>query len=131
MASEAANTVDPTLTRHGGLSYLEIPAIDVRRSAEFYAAVLGWRVEHIEEGRAKFSDPGGHLIGRWIAGRKAARSQRLSPYFYVNRIDEAMANVLTHGGEVVKGPYAEGNLRIAAVRDPAGNFIGLWQDSAR
>ena len=27
--------------------------------------------------------------------------------------------------------YAEGNLWVATVRDPAGNVIGLWQDSAR
>jgi predicted enzyme related to lactoylglutathione lyase len=122
---------DDTLARHGGLSYLQIPAIDIRHSAEFYEKVLGWRVEHREGGDIRFSDPSGHLIGRWIPGRKVARSSRLTPYFYVNRIDEAVAAVVAHGGEIVKAPYTEGNLHIATVRDPAGNFIGLWQDAAR
>jgi predicted enzyme related to lactoylglutathione lyase len=123
--------VDASLARHGGLSYLQIPAIDIRQSADFYSHVLGWRVEHSDSGDTKFSDPSGHLIGRWIPGRKVARSSRLTPYFYVNRIDDAVAGVIAHGGEIVKAPYAEGNLRIATVRDPAGNFIGLWQDAER
>ena len=32
------------------------------------------------------------------------------------------------GCEIVKAPYAEGALRVATVRDPAGNVIGIWQD---
>jgi predicted enzyme related to lactoylglutathione lyase len=36
--------VDASLARHGGLSYLEIPAIDPRQSAAFYEKVVGWNV---------------------------------------------------------------------------------------
>ena len=36
--------VSELLARHGGLSYLEIPAIDVRVSAKFYERVLHWLV---------------------------------------------------------------------------------------
>ena len=44
--SEATNGgVDPSLARHGGLSYLEIPAVDVRQSAAFYEKVLGWNLD--------------------------------------------------------------------------------------
>jgi predicted enzyme related to lactoylglutathione lyase len=53
------------------------------------------------------------------------------PYFYVDRIDDAVGRVVAHGGEVVRPPYAEGNLWVALIRDPAGNVIGLWQEGPR
>jgi predicted enzyme related to lactoylglutathione lyase len=49
------------------------------------------------------------------------------PYFYVDDIDEAVRQVAARRGEVVEGPRLEGNLRVAQVRDPAGNLLGLWQ----
>jgi uncharacterized protein len=123
--------VDATLKRHGGLSYLEIPAIDMRRSSDFYASVLGWKIEPAEEGRMKFSDPSGHLIGRWIVGRNVARASRLTPYFYVNHVDDAVGRALAHGGEIVKTPIDDYDIRVCTVRDPAGNLIGLWQALAK
>jgi hypothetical protein len=40
--------VAANLARHSGLSYLELPSVDVRRSAAFYAKVVGWNVEGLE-----------------------------------------------------------------------------------
>ena len=53
------------------------------------------------------------------------------PYFYVDCLDEALTRVIPQGGDVVEGPHPEGNLRVATVRDPAGNVIGLWQTDSR
>ncbi len=123
--------VDPSLARHGGLSYLEIPATDVRESASFYEKVLGWNIEWRGGDDARFMDATGHLIGRWLTGRTVSREPGLLPYFYVNRIDEALGQAVANGGEIVKAPYPEGELWIATVRDPAGNVIGIWQQGAR
>jgi hypothetical protein len=117
--------VDVTLARHGGLSYLEIPAVDVRQSAAFYASVVGWNVEGLD------TDATGHLIGRWITKLAVVREPGLLPYFYVDDVREAVAAAVANGGEVVKAPYSEGNLLVATVRDPAGNVIGLWQEGPR
>jgi predicted enzyme related to lactoylglutathione lyase len=124
------NAMDAQLARHGGLSYLEIPAVDAAQSALFYGQVLGWRVERREGGDHRFQDATGHLIGRWVTGREIAREPGLLAYFYVDRIDDAVGRVAAHGGEIVKAPYPEGNLWVATVRDPAGNLIGLWQERA-
>ncbi len=119
--------VDPKLARPGGLSYLEIPAVDVRQSALFYQKVLGWKVRGGDTDDPRFGDAGGHLIGRWVVGRASSRKPGWLPYFYVDRIDAAVKRVVAHGGQVVKAPYAEGNLWVATCRDPAGNLLGLWQ----
>src|ERR1044071_2842484 len=85
--------VDPRVARHGGLSYLEIPAIDARRSAEFYEKVLGWNLEWRGAGDARFADGSGHLIGRWVTGRPISREPGLLPYLYVEGIDRAIERV--------------------------------------
>jgi predicted enzyme related to lactoylglutathione lyase len=128
--TESNAGVDARLARHGGLSYLEIPAVNPQQSAIFYEQVLGWSLERREAGDLRFEDATGHLIGRWVTGRALAREPGLLAYFYVARIDEAVGSVLTHGGEIVKATYQEGNLWVATVRDPAGNVIGLWQERA-
>jgi predicted enzyme related to lactoylglutathione lyase len=119
--------VDASLARHGGLSYLEIPAVDAQKSGAFYQQVLGWKLEWRKTGDPRFEDATGHLIGRWVTGRAPSREPGLLSYFYVARIDDAVGRVVRHGGEIVQAPYPEGNLWVATVRDPAGNVIGLWQ----
>jgi predicted enzyme related to lactoylglutathione lyase len=124
-----ADAVDARLARPGALSYLEIPALDARHSAEFYERVLGWLPRDSDAGHPKFSDPDGHLIGRWVTGRAACREPGLLPFIYVKHVRKTVEAVTVHGGEVVKAPYPEGNLLVAVIRDPAGNVIGLWQDN--
>ncbi len=123
--------VDARLARHGGLSYLEIPAVDARQSAAFYEKVLGWNLRQPDTDDPRFDDATGHLIGRWVTGRGISREPGLLPYIYVDRIDDAVDRVVEHGGAVVRPPYAEGNLWVATFRDPAGNVIGLWQEGPR
>jgi uncharacterized protein len=119
--------VGASLARNGGLSYLEIPAVDARQSSAFYEKVLGWNLRGHDTDDPRFEDATGHLIGRWVTGRVISREPGLLPYIYVDHIDDVVGRVAVHGGEVVMAPYPEGNLRVARVRDPAGNVIGLWQ----
>jgi uncharacterized protein len=126
--SAESDSVDKLLARNGGLSYLEIPAVDPERSAAFYERVLGWRIDRNDPPHVKFLDQTGHLLGRWRTGRAISSKPGLLPFIYVDRIDEAVSRVMPNGGEVVKAPYPEGNLLVAAIRDPAGNMIGLWQE---
>jgi predicted enzyme related to lactoylglutathione lyase len=127
-AATSGPGVSARLARQGGLSYLEIPAVDVYRSTLFYEQVVGWVIQGSDTDDPRFSDPTGHLIGRWVTGRAISREAGLLPYVYVDPVHDAVARVARHGGEVVEAPYAEGNLWVATVRDPAGNLIGLWQE---
>jgi predicted enzyme related to lactoylglutathione lyase len=121
--------VDATLIRPGGLSYLEIPTIDAHKSAAFYHNVFGWHISTNTQGDPRFVDPAGLLIGRWIPNRAISHVPGLLPYIYVANVDQAIAQVVPSGGEVVEAPRPEGNLWVAKVRDPAGNVVGLWQAS--
>ena len=129
--SAEAGGVEAGLARHGGLSYLHIPATDVQQSAAFYERVFGWQVHRRDNGRASFSDATGHIGGAWVTDQAISREPGLLPYIYVNRIDDTLKQVVEQGGEVVNAPYPEGNLWVATFRDPAGNVIGLWQEGQR
>src|SRR5438045_9793969 len=107
------------------LTYLELPASDARRAAEFCRAVLGWKIEERGEGDFRFADEAANLIGRWIGGR--ASEPGMVPYFSVEQVADAVALAPVHGGEVVAAPRREGDVLVARLRDPAGNVNGVWQ----
>ncbi len=118
--------VERHLARNGKLSYLQIPARDPAGLGAFYAAVFGWSVsgggDHVS-----FRDATGDLIGAFPTDLEPADPPGFIPYVYVSDIDAAVEAVVLHGGEVVEFPSEDGQLRLATVRDPDGNHLGLWQ----
>jgi uncharacterized protein len=54
------------LARHGHVSYLEIPAVDIERSSTFYEAVFDWEIRRGDAEHVSFDDRSGELIGRWV-----------------------------------------------------------------
>jgi predicted enzyme related to lactoylglutathione lyase len=117
------------ITRHGKVSYMQIPAADPEALAEFYAAVFGWTIRGSSEHRS-FEDASGELIGAFVPHLPAAEPGVL-PYIYVNGLDAAVASIEARGASIVRAPYPEGDLWVATFRDPAGNVIGLWQMGGR
>ena len=115
----------------GRFSYVQIPALDVRRSAEFYGSVFGWHVRGGSEAHLSFADASGDMIGAFVTGRAPAADAGVQPFIYVHGIDAALARAIEHGGTLVREPYPEGDLWVATVRDPAGNIIGIWQQGPR
>ena len=118
--------VESRLTRPNSISFLQIPADDAERAAAFYSAVFGWNIRRNGD-HVSFDDATGYLSGAWETGRAISREPGLLPYVYVTDVDEAVARITTNGGAIVRPPYAEGSLRVATFRDPAGNVLGIWQ----
>jgi predicted enzyme related to lactoylglutathione lyase len=129
--SANASGVDARLVRPAGISYLHIPADDVRQAAAFYEHVFGWNVHGKDSDRPSFDDGTGHVSGAWMSDQAISREPGLLPYIYVEHIEEAVQRIAANGGEIVRDPYPEGKLTVATFRDPAGNVIGLWHDDAR
>ena len=123
--------VEVRLARHGGLSYLHLPAVDVHQSAAFYEQVFGWKIRERETDHPAFADGTGHVSGAWVTDQAISREPGLLPYIYVDHIDDTIKQVEALGGEIVMAPYPEGNLWVATFRDPAGNVLGLWQEGPR
>lgn len=108
---------------HGQVGYLQLPATDRWRSAEFYRAVFGW---HIEHPYPSFEAPS--LIGQWVDDRAPAPDAGPLLWINVDRIDDTLRLVSASGGEVVEPPRLDDGVRwLATVHDPAGNTVGIFQ----
>lgn len=123
------------ITTSGKLSYIQIPAIDAEVSGAFYRDVFGWELRGTPEHRS-FTDTSGELIGAFITSstddvRAISTEPGILPYVYVDGLDAAVERITSHGGEIVRGPYPEGDLWVATFRDPAGNVMGVWQMGGR
>src|SRR5437764_8546147 len=73
----------PTLG-NGKICYVELPAQDVQRSAEFYQTVFGWQVRRRGDGALAFDDGVGEVSGTWVTGRPPAGMPGLLGYVMVD-----------------------------------------------
>lgn len=130
MQTAESDGVEDRLARHGSISYLHIPALDVHQSAAFYERVFGWNVRGRDTDHPRFDDATGHISGAWVVDRAVSREPGLLPYIYVKSVPDTLEQVVAQGGKVVTAPFREGNLWVATFRDPAGNVMGLFQEGA-
>ena len=121
--------VDALVSRIAGVSYLHIPARDIAASAGFYRDVFGWQLHGPPDGPS-FSDGTGHVIGRWVTDQAVAGADGLRAYIYVPDVDDTLGAITARGGQVVSPPYPQGTLRVALFADPAGNVLGIWQETS-
>jgi uncharacterized protein len=117
----------PTRT-NGKVCYIEIPATDIQRSADFYAQVFGWELRKRGDGSTAFDDSTGDVSGTWVAGRPPSPDPGLLIYIMVDSVADAMDAVIAHGGEIVQPIGADAPEITARFTDPAGNVIGLYQE---
>lgn len=108
----------------GRLAWLDLTVPNADEVKDFYAAVVGWEPEAVSLG--DYDDYNMHFAGKPVAGICNKRDgnahvpSQWMAYFTVNDIDESLANVTKHGGEVVSDPRGSAGNRYAIVRDPGG-----------
>jgi predicted enzyme related to lactoylglutathione lyase len=121
-------TMRPTLG-HGKICYLQIPATDIARSADFYRRVFGWKIRQRGNGTA-FDDGVGEVSGEWVLDRPPATQPGLLVYIMVDSVAATVEAIIANGGEIAQ-PIGEDAPEITArFRDPAGNVIGIYQQPA-
>jgi predicted enzyme related to lactoylglutathione lyase len=119
--------MSPTLA-NGKICYIEIPAVDIRRSVEFYQKVFGWMIRRRGDGSTAFDDGVGEVSGTWVTGRTPSPEPGLLLYIMVDSVAATIDAILAHGGEIVRPVGMDAPEVTARFRDPAGNVIGLYQE---
>jgi len=130
MAASQERNAQLGLERPGAVTYLHIPAADVRQAAAFYRGVFGWSINGADSDHPGFTDSSGLLSGAWVSDHLAVGEPGLLPYVYIADVEETVARIIAHGGAIVTKPFPEGQLTVATFRDPAGNVLGLWHNTA-
>ncbi len=116
---------------NGKICYVEIPAVEVGRSAEFYARVFGWELRRRGDGATAFNDSTGEVSGTWVTGRPPSAQPGLLFYVMVDDVAATLEAVVAGGGEVVQPVGGDAPEITARFRDPGGNVIGLYQEPAK
>jgi uncharacterized protein len=118
----------PPSVPSGKISYIQIPAIDIQRSADFYETVFGWNIRRRADGDVAFDDTAGGVSGTWVTGRAPSSEPGIVLYVMVESVQETLDRIVEAGGEVVTPftPQGEGEA-FATFRDPAGNVLGIGQ----
>lgn len=113
--------------RTGKICYLEIPAVDVAQSAEFYRRCFGWHIRQRGDGPTAFDDTVGQVSGTWVLGRRPAPEAGLLVYVMVADAAKAAEAVVAAGGVIVQ-PIDPGSPEVhLTFRDPGGNVLGIYQ----
>ena len=116
---------------NGKICYLEMPATDIARSAEFYKKVFGWNIRKRGDGATAFDDGVGEVSGSWVLGRPPAGKPGLLFYIMVDSVEKTIEVVKANGGEIVQPLGADAPEITARFKDPGGNVIGLYQEPAK
>src|SRR5260370_42686415 len=92
----------PPASANGKICYIEIPAVDIARSADFYTRVFGWKVRQRGDGSTAFDDGVGQVSGTWSVGRAPASQPGLLVYVMVEDAEATVKAILANGGEIVQ-----------------------------
>lgn len=112
---------------NGKICYIEIPAIDINRSADFYKKVFGWQTRIRGDGSLAFDDTVGEVSGSWIKDRKPSTEPNILIYIMVDEINATIDAIVANGGTIVQPIGMDAPEITARFKDLAGNIIGLYQ----
>ncbi len=122
------STPEPSPTyRTGKICYIEIPATDISKSAQFYQQVFGWHIRQHNDGSTAFDDTTGAVSGTWVSGRQPSNGPSLLVYIMVASAAAIIETIVAAGGEIVQPVNPDEHEVYALFRDPAGNILGIYQ----
>src|SRR5258708_14461628 len=120
----------PPTIANGKICYIEMPATDIARSAEFYKGVFGWTIRKRGDGSTAFDDTTGEVSGTWVLGRPPAAKPGLLFYIMVDSLAATVDAVVAHGGQIVQPIGADAPEITARFRDPGRNVIRRLHQTA-
>ena len=113
--------------RTGKICYIEMPAIDIAQSAQFYQHVFGWQIRQRDDGSTAFDDTVGEVSGMWITGRPPAANPGMIVHIMVANVAATIEAIIAAGGQIVQPVNPYEHEVYALFRDPAGNILGIYQ----
>ncbi len=118
----------PYTHSNGKICYIEMPATDIQRSADFYQKVFGWTIRKRGDGATAFDDTIHEVSGAWVTGRPPASTPGLMVYIMVDDIAATVEAIAANGCEIVQPVGGDPGEYTARFRDPGGNVIGIYQE---
>ncbi len=112
---------------NGKICYIEIPAVDIKTSSDFYKNVFGWNVRTRGDGSVLFDDGVGQVSGVWKLGRNPQTDGGLMVHIMIDNMEDSIKSVIENGCKIVEPVGADLPEITAKFSDPAGNIFGMYQ----
>lgn len=114
---------------NGKICYLEVPAADVQKSADFYSKTFGWTLRTRGDGAVAFDDTTGEVSGAFVKGRATwTGSPGLLLYIMVDDAERAVKAIAANGGKITQPIGGDAPEITARFTDPAGNVLAIYQE---
>ncbi len=112
---------------NGKICYVELPARDAERSAEFYRSIFGWTIRDRGDGVLAF-DSNGDVSGVFDVEKAAVEDPGLIVSIMCEDIEATIALIAGYGCQIVRPLGFHPSEKVAHFRDPGGNVLGLYQE---
>lgn len=112
--------------------WVDLTTPDVEAAGAFYGAVFGWSVREVVPGAYSYFERDGAVVAGLAPLGEEQRAAGMPPswsmYVSVEDVEAAAARAGELGGGTVVAPLVvEGAGRMAAVADPGGGVLLLWE----
>src|SRR5258706_15541630 len=97
----------PPTFANGKICYIEMPATDIARSADFYGRVFEWNIRQRGDGPTAFDDAAGEVSGTWVLGRPPSPAPGLLVYVMVDSVAATLESIVADGRERVAPTCAD------------------------
>jgi predicted enzyme related to lactoylglutathione lyase len=108
------------------IDYIELPAIDLGATKQFYAAVFGWKFEDYGAGYTSFFD--GRIAGGFTTEAKPG-IRGILLVIYARDLAMMQETIRAAGGTIVKETFSFPGGRRFHFADPSGNELAVWSDT--
>lgn len=117
---------EPTFA-HGKICYIQMLALDIRASADFYQQVFNWNIRERGDGEVAFDDGVGEVSGVWETDLKAADDPGMLISIMVRDAVATAGAITAAGGTIVDAPDPSESEVQGTFQDPAGNPLSIYE----
>jgi predicted enzyme related to lactoylglutathione lyase len=114
------------MDKDGKICYIEMPATDAARSADFYSRVFGWKIRTRGDGATAFDDTTGQVSGAFVSGRPRQEAG-LVVYIMVDDAEATLEKLKANDAPIVQPIGGDPGEITARFRDPGGNLMAIYQ----
>ena len=112
---------------HNHINYIELPAVDLAKTKEFYSSVFDW--SFMDWGPQYIGFKGAGIGGGFqAAGEVKPQPNGVLVVLYADALETCLGTVEKAGGEIVKPIFEFPGGRRFHFKDPNGNELAVWSE---
>jgi predicted enzyme related to lactoylglutathione lyase len=116
------------MNEHEKINYVELPAVNIIKTKEFFTRVFGWSFEDFGPEYTAFSNQG--LDGGFFRSSHKSSTDNGAALiiFYSQDLEATQAKIEAAGGAIVKQIFSFPGGRRFHFAEPSGNEFAVWSD---